>query len=131
MRFKLFSFLLIMPMSVVANSKSDIQSTNASLKIQPKSCIVNSKGQECSMTVVVNWQSDVQIETCLYLNDKKLICWDKVDEAHDKLQVSLSKTSTFYLKNSNNEVIAKHKIFVSTTEPQNYRRKLRADWSFF
>lgn len=104
-------------------------STNK-LIIKPSVCMVKSPGDSCQMTVTVQWQTDKTISACLFQNNTRLHCWENVQNIKTKMAISLEQDMMFTLKNDQ-QVFATQQIKVNTALPTKYRRRLRADWSFF
>jgi hypothetical protein len=104
-------------------------STNQ-LIIKPSVCMVKKFGDSCLMTVKVMWHNEHPTDACLFQNEARLTCWKNVRDINTELDISLDQDMKFTLKN-NEEILAYQQIKINTTLPQKYRRRLRADWSFF
>ena len=100
------------------------------LIIRPSVCMVNKLGDTCTMNVKVMWQSDQAVDACLYQNELRLTCWEKVMNINTNIDITLDQDMHFTLKNEQ-EIFANHQIKVNTALPKKYRRRLRANWSFF
>jgi hypothetical protein len=111
-------------------SQSLAASTPTKLIIRPSVCMVNKLGDTCEMAVKVLWQHDKPIDTCLFQNDLRLACWQNVREINTELVVSLDQDMKFILKNDQ-QTFASQQIKINTALPKKYRRRLRANWSFF
>ena len=92
--------------------------------------MVKKPGDSCQMTVTVQWQNDNPIDACLYQNDARLTCWQNAHNINTKIDISLEQDMLFTLKNDQN-IFATQQIKINTALPTKYRRRLRADWSFF
>lgn len=100
------------------------------LIIKPSVCMVKSPGDSCQMTVTVQWHNDEPIDGCLFQNDSRLNCWENIQNINTKIDISLEQDMLFTLKNEQ-QIFATQQIKVNTAIPTKYRRRLRADWSFF
>lgn len=100
------------------------------LKIKPSVCMVKNSGDSCQMTVTVQWQNDEPINTCLFQNDSRLHCWENILSINTKIDISLEQDMLFTLRNEQT-ILATQQIKVNTALPTKFRRRLRADWSFF
>lgn len=92
--------------------------------------MVKSPGDSCQMTVTVQWQNNEPIDACIFQNDTRLNCWEKAYKINTKMDISLEQDMMFTLKNEQ-QIFATQQIKVNTALPTKYRRRLRADWSFF
>jgi hypothetical protein len=92
--------------------------------------MVKSPGDSCQMTVSVQWHTDETIAACLFQNDIRLHCWENVQNIKTKMAISLEQDMMFTLKNDQ-QIFATQQIKINTALPTKYRRRLRADWSFF
>jgi hypothetical protein len=104
-------------------------STNQ-LIIKPSVCMVKKFGDSCLMTVKVLWHNEQPTDACLFQNDARLTCWKNVSDINTELDISLDQDMKFTLKN-NEEILAYQQIKINTALPKKFRRRLRADWSFF
>ncbi|MFT5759034.1 MAG: hypothetical protein ACI9LM_003783 [Alteromonadaceae bacterium] len=104
-------------------------STNP-LIIRPSVCMVKKSGDSCLMTVNVMWHNDQPTDACLFQNDERLACWQNVSNIDTELDISLDQDMKFILKNDD-KILAYQQIKINTALPKKYRRRLRADWSFF
>jgi hypothetical protein len=119
-------FLLVLsglPQSVAASSKTK-------LIIKPTVCMVKRLGDTCQMTVKVSWQSDQIIDACLFQNDLRLTCWQNVSDINTDIDIDLDQDMLFTLKNDQ-QIFANQNVKINTALPNKYRRRLRANWSFF
>lgn len=92
--------------------------------------MVKNPGDSCQMTVTVQWHNDEPIDVCLFQNDTRLNCWENVHNIKTKIDISLEQDMLFTLKNEQ-RMFATQQIKINTALPTKYRRRLRADWSFF
>ena len=118
----LFAFQCV----ALANESKEI----ASLSIKPLTCMVKRMGDNCKMTVKVSWRTTRAIDSCLYQNKTQLICWQGQNNITTKLDIVLSENMEFTLR-SKTDVLARQLVSVNGSQPQKYRRRLRADWSLF
>lgn len=113
--------LVLQPLS--ASSKSQ-------LIIKPSVCMVKKLGDRCKMKVKVIWQNTQPIDACLFQDNLRLRCWENTLDINADLEISLDQDMKFTLKN-NKKILAYQHIKINTALPKKYRRRLRADWSFF
>jgi hypothetical protein len=92
--------------------------------------MVKKLGDSCKMKVKVVWHNTQPIDACLFQDDLLLKCWEETLDINAHLEVSLHQDMKFILKH-NKKILAFQHIKINTTFPKKYRRKLRADWSFF
>jgi len=104
-------------------------STNQ-LIIKPSVCLVKKFGDSCEMKVKVIWHNTHPIDACLFQNDLQLICWENTRDINADINISLDQDMKFILKH-NEKILAYQQIKINTLFPKKYRRRLRADWSFF
>lgn len=105
-------------------------SSSSELIIKPSVCMVRQTGDTCQMKVKVMWQHNEPINACLFQNDSQITCWENVKYINTDLNITLSEDMKFTLKKNNNILASQH-IKVNTALPKKYRRRLRANWSFF
>ncbi|WP_164718129.1 DUF3019 domain-containing protein [Colwellia sp. Arc7-635] len=104
-------------------------STNQ-LIIKPSVCMVKKLGDSCQMKVKVIWHNTYPVDACLFQNDLRLICWENTQDINADIHISLDQDMKFILK-QNEKILAYQQIKINTILPKKYRRRLRADWSFF
>jgi len=124
-------WILVFVLSISIGIRPSLAASSASkLIIRPSVCMVKKLGDSCQMTVKVMWQNEQPIDACLFQNDLRLSCWKNVDDINTEIEISLDKDMKFTLKNEQ-QVFAYQQIKINTALPKKYRRRLRADWSFF
>lgn len=101
------------------------------LEVTPNNCVVEKISDSCKILLEANWHSQNRIDACLYIADEELLCWQNHLKASETIQVKLAKTSQVTLRDSENVVLAKATVKVTSAQPVAYRRRLRADWSLF
>lgn len=119
----LFFILIGFPQTLTASSPQK-------LIIKPSVCMVKTLGDTCRMTVKVMWQHDQYIDACLYQNESQLTCWKNVKAIDKNIDINLAQDMAFTLKNEQ-QVFAFQEIKINTVYSKKYRRRLRANWSFF
>lgn len=117
--------LLLLPQSF-ANTPNKVD-----LSLTPLACFVKKIGDFCNITVKVNWRSENPITACLYQDTEKMQCWLASRTASTKIDVSLNNNMVYSLRGNNNEVYAQQHVAIAASSSKKYRRRLRADWSFF
>jgi hypothetical protein len=100
------------------------------LIIKPTVCMVKKLGDTCQMNVNVIWHSEQLINACLFQNDLRLTCWQEINDINTKMNIYLDQDMQFTLKNDQ-QIFAIQHIKINTALPNKYRRRLRANWSFF
>jgi len=105
-------------------------SSTTKLLIKPAVCMVKIPGDTCKMKVKVIWQNAQLINACLFQNNLRLKCWQNVDEISTTIDIYLDQDMLFTLKNDQ-QIFAEQQIKINTAIPNKYRRRLRANWSFF
>lgn len=115
---------------LVGFSQNLAASPAAELIIRPSVCMINKLGDTCSMKVKVTWHNAQAVNACLYQNDLQLKCWEKVDNINTDIDITLDQDMNFILKNDQH-IFANQYIKINTALPKKYRRRLRANWSFF
>ena len=125
-RWKVIIYLLVCGLVLQPLSAS----STSQLIIKPSVCMVKKLGDSCTMKVKVIWQNTQPIDACLFQDDLRLKCWKNILDINDDLEISLDQNMKFTLKNNENVLAFQH-IKINTALPKKYRRRLRADWSFF
>jgi hypothetical protein len=125
-RWKVIIYLLVCGLVLQPLSAS----STSQLIIKPSVCMVKKLGDSCTMKVKVTWRNTQPIDACLFQDDLRLKCWENTLDINDDLEISLVQDMKFTLKNNEN-VLAYQHIKINTALPKKYRRRLRADWSFF
>jgi len=105
-------------------------SSTSPLIIKPSVCMVKKLGDSCQMTVKVIWHNEKPIDACLFQSESRLTCWKNVRDINTKIDITLNHDMKFILKNDE-QIFAYQQIKINTALPKKYRRRLRADWSFF
>jgi hypothetical protein len=123
---KTITFLFIFGLVLQPSSAS----STSQLIIKPSICMIKKLGDNCTMKVKVLWQNTKPIDACLFQEDLRLRCWKNTLDINVDLEISLDQDMKFILKNNEN-ILAYQHIKINTALPKKYRRKLRADWSFF
>ena len=124
-------WILVFVLSIsIGITPSLAASSTSKLIIRPSVCMVKKLGDSCQMTVKVMWHNEQPIDACLFQNDLRLSCWKNVDDINTEIEISLDKDMKFTLKNEQ-QIFAFQQIKINTALPKKYRRRLRADWSFF
>jgi hypothetical protein len=127
----LFIVSLLVSSQSFSNTPRNQVDNKVELSLTPIACFVKESGDICNITIKVNWQSGIPINTCLYQNNKQIHCWLDTRRATKKITVSLSENMVFSLLADNNEIYAQQHVSIATSTSKKYRRRLRADWSFF
>lgn len=124
---------LIIATTATANEASENNSikNHVNLSIKPIACVVKNIGEQCQLTVTAHWQSTQPIDACLYQNDNKLSCWQQQQQATKRLDIAMSNDMIFTLRSPQDDVIAQRTIKINVSQSDQYRRRLRAQWSLF
>lgn len=123
-----YSFIFML--TLIGFSQSLSAASTTELIIKPSVCMVNKLGDSCQMRVKVKWHNAQPIDACLFQNNLSLTCWKGVREINTELNISLAQDMVFTLKNEQ-QLFASQQIKINTALPKKYRRRLRANWSFF
>ncbi|MCJ8319058.1 MAG: DUF3019 domain-containing protein [Colwellia sp.] len=83
------------------------------------------------MTIKIKWSSPVPINSCLFQDKSKTICWRNRSKADERIDINIKDDMEFTLMSENNDIYAKQLVRINTSQPKNYRRRLRSDWSLF
>ncbi|MBU2925917.1 DUF3019 domain-containing protein [Colwellia sp. 4_MG-2023] len=121
----ILGFLILSSLSQSVAAYSDTK-----LVIKPTVCMVKKLGDTCKMTVKVAWQSEQLIDACLFQNDLRLTCWQNARDINTDIEIYLDQNMQFTLKNDQ-QIFANQNVKINTAIPNKYRRRLRANWSFF
>lgn len=105
-------------------------SATSQLNIKPSVCMVKKIGDICQMKVKVIWHNSQPTNACLFQGDLRLKCWEDILDINADINIYLNQDMKFSLKNKN-KILAYQYIKINTSLPKKYRRRLRADWSFF
>ena len=122
-----------LPFNAIASTAGSNSTTDArvQLTIQPLTCVVRNQGDNCQMTINAKWQSEQAIDVCFFQDEQLLLCWQRKNFADQQFNVSLNSDMIFSLKLANGELVAQQKVQVNSSSSTQYRRRLRAQWSFF
>ncbi|HWV16560.1 MAG TPA: DUF3019 domain-containing protein [Cellvibrio sp.] len=102
------------------------------LQIKPARCIALHEGQVCYQTLNINWQTAVQGDYCVYLQDSKtaLMCWENSNGSQLKYDFESNSTKKFTLQNSRTgEIVAEFSLEVAWVYNAGSRRESR--WRIF
>jgi hypothetical protein len=125
---RLTTFIIFLFLSIQVLSEENKQ---VELSIKPLACIVKNVGESCKMTIIASWQSEYIIDSCLYQGKKNLSCWEKQKVVSQQFNIELSEDMVFSLKDIHGKTFAQQVIHLNTTNPRQYRRRLKAEWSLF
>lgn len=107
------------------------QAEKVPLSVQPKTCVVQTSGDICAVKVNIHWRSLTPLTRCLLKNKQQHQCWYRQHNVSDTLLVDIKNSQNFVLVNEENEILVQEEVKLTTYEPKQYRRRLRADWSLF
>jgi hypothetical protein len=124
----LFYLSILLSQSTFAQKNKTQQ---ALLQIKPLICVVRQLGEPCQMSVSIEWQNQIQIDACLYQEEKELRCWKQKDKVAEQLQITLAESMRFSLIDMQGSLLATQTVKVNAAMSKRYRRKLKTDWSFF
>ena len=124
--------IMILLLGVFCFTHSHAETKNkVNLSIKPLACIVKKTGDLCEMTVKINWHSPEPINSCLFQDQTKALCWHNSSHAQEHIKINIKANTVFTLRNDNNDIYAQQHVNINTSLPKSYRRRLRSDWSLF
>lgn len=104
----------------------------AQLQVKPGRCISLHEGQVCYQKLIIQWQSLIADNYCLYQksNPVALLCWDNVAQGSGAYEFSGSMSTDFILVRKRDEhILAEFKIDVVWVYDASSRRE--SHWKIF
>lgn len=96
--------------------------------VSPQICITEQQNQPCKTELQLHWVSQTPLNTCLFIGDTQLQCWQNSTEG--RWQQALSwQTSALTLRNADNQILLDTDLHVMSRKPA--RRRLSSPWSIF
>ncbi|HSG51347.1 MAG TPA: DUF3019 domain-containing protein [Rheinheimera sp.] len=96
--------------------------------VSPQICITEQQNQQCKTQLQLHWVSKAPLDTCLFVAEQKLHCWQNVTEG--QWQQTLSwQSSALTLRSADNKVLLHTELHVMSRKPA--RRRLSSPWSIF
>lgn len=100
--------------------------------LQPNICVAKEVGDQCEMTMKLNWQASDPLSLCLLQNAQQLKCWTNKHSVEETIAIKLSQQSEFVLREQNSlQPVAKQIVRINYQVNSRYRRRLRSEWSIF
>lgn len=101
--------------------------------IKPGLCVLNESEAECRDQLRVQWKANQVYSLCLYQQAKEefLYCWQMSREGEYQFPFAASETTTFELREINNQKVLVEKAFKVLKDHNTSRHKRRNPWSFF
>jgi hypothetical protein len=96
--------------------------------VSPQICITEQQNQRCQTQLQLNWYSKAPLDTCLFLAEKQLHCWQNTNQG-DWQQTFSWQNSELTLRSSSNQVLLQTELQVLSRKPA--RRRLSSPWSIF
>lgn len=97
----------------------------------PNTCIARTEAADCEMEIDVTWTFSLVGDYCLYQDETAVKCWKNVKRLQDKMTITVSNDISLSLKDVSKRIIKQQKIKVVYATSQQFRRKLKSEWSIF
>lgn len=97
----------------------------------PNTCIARTEAADCEMEIEVTWTFSLVGDYCLYQDETAVKCWKNVKRLQDKMTITVSNDISLSLKDVSKRIIKQQKIKVVYATSQQFRRKLKSEWSIF
>lgn len=124
------SSLLILLMSI--SLLADATEFEASLHLNPDQCVAMLQGQDCYVSVELNWQVTTPGDYCLYSSaqDEAVRCWQNSSVGDLKQEFKTNINLIFYLKRQNEQQqLASAKVKMAWVHKK--KGKPRTSWRMF
>jgi len=96
--------------------------------VSPQICITEQQDQQCNTQLQLHWVSKLPLDTCVYIAEQQLQCWQNSTEG--RWQQALSwQSSMLTLRSADNTVLLRTELQVMSRKPA--RRRLSSPWSIF
>lgn len=128
MRFYLHVVLLILALWPGTRITAQVPDQSVRLQVKPVLCITDTREQDCELSFLVRWQSDVQGFYCLYndFTETPLECWEHHDGGSLEEGLVVDRSFYYWLTGRNIEVrLAESLVEVVTLESSDRRQKRR------
>ncbi|QBL08253.1 DUF3019 domain-containing protein [Rheinheimera sp. D18] len=96
--------------------------------VSPKICVTEQQNQHCQAKLKLHWRSNTTQNTCLFIAEEKLYCWQDANQGHWQQQLSWQNTD-LTLRSSDNTILLQTELQVQSRKPA--RRRLNSAWSIF
>jgi hypothetical protein len=96
--------------------------------VSPQICITEQQDQNCQTQLQLHWVSKKPLNTCLYMAEEKLHCWQNVRQGSWQ-QVLRWQSSGLTLRSADNQILLHTELQVLSRKPA--RRRLSSPWSIF
>ena len=106
----------------------------ASLRVQPRLCVMTAADEVCVMQLQVVWTTVVERNVCLHLPDQQqtLPCWQAQQAGEFSLTIARAENvSVQLLDEQTREVLSEVEIPVIQRDLRDTRRRRRHAWSIF
>ncbi|MDP5215100.1 DUF3019 domain-containing protein [Pseudoalteromonas tunicata] len=104
----------------------------ATMTLNPEQCIAMQQGQDCYVTVEINWQSAALLDVCLYANhtQQALFCWQNAQQGAFKQELKTNQNVDFALRSNNNSTpLATSQLKIAWVHKK--KGKPRLSWRLF
>lgn len=109
--------------------------TPIQLTMKPNICVLSEAESQCEDILIAEWksQNDQHYSLCLFQRSKSspIECWKNVNFGVVKFTQTISATTIFELRDSNNQVLLGKQTFQVINAQKKSRRSRRNPWSFF
>ncbi|GEM_PF-3519556 len=129
-------WLLVIYFSLLGLARS-ASAVTAQLEIKPNRCLLEQQQTQCQFVAhIVLKASQMMPQMCLWQETQLVQCWFNISEVEYKTELSLSKTTQFYLTPINHfdseHILAQQPVqILSQPSAKQFRRRLHSEWSLF
>jgi hypothetical protein len=121
---------LLLALNAIAAPHSLAANCNAMLcwDVSPQICVTEQQNQRCQTQLQLSWYSKAPLDTCLFLAEQQLHCWQNASQGNWQHELSW-QNSGLTLRDSDNQVLLHTELHVLSRKPA--RRRLSSPWSIF
>jgi hypothetical protein len=96
--------------------------------VSPQICVTAQQNQYCHAQLQLVWVSKAPLDTCLYMAEQKLHCWQDVSRGYWQQDLGWQNTE-LTLRDNDNLVLLRTELQIQSRKPA--RRRLNSPWSIF
>ena len=124
------SFWLLLALNGISMQSALPASCDASIcwDVSPQICVTEQPEQPCQTALQLHWYSKNQLDTCLFLADEKLHCWENSIQGQWHRVLSWQNTE-LTLRSPDNQILLQTELQVLSRKPA--RRRLSSAWRIF
>jgi len=117
---------------LLALGEAIAKSSNPTLSVSPKVCVISEEKQVCELTLNFEWKLAQEQNICLLENDEQVKCWQKTSQAKLSYKAYVQVETVYSLINQQTgNKLAQTKVEIQSSHLKTQRRRLRSPWSFF